>query len=152
MSNNLHRVRDWIGRYGPAECGGLALAFLASFAARLFTRNALVAGYAAAWGETIGYASVMVLRDFLAEVRAAHGVHRSAVTHAGTVAAGLATEFGPAGVLDTFVTRPFAMALGVRLFGPVLGLIAGKISADVLFYAPVIYTYEWRRRRKAKVR
>jgi hypothetical protein len=148
----VDRLRDWLARYGPAECGGLVLAFAASFGARHMTRSAIVAGYAAAWGETIGYASVMVLRDFIAETRAAHSARHGAVRHAGNVAVGLATEFGPAGVIDTFITRPFAMTLGVRLLGPVLGLVVGKLSADVLFYAPVIYTYEWRKRRRARMR
>ena len=135
-----HRVRDWIARYGPAECGGLALAFVASFVARRMTEHAIIAGYAAAWGETIGYAGVMVVRDYLAE------------RHIGTVTTDLITEFGPAGIIDTFVTRPFAMTLGVRFLGPVLGLVVGKISADVIFYAPVICMYEWRKRRRARLR
>lgn len=124
------------------------LAFLASFAARRATHNAVVIAYAAAWGETLGYATVMVVRDFVTEVR---NHHRTAARHAGAVGMGLLTEFGPAGVMDTFLTRPFAMGLGVRLFGPVLGLIVGKIGADVVFYAPVIYMYEWRKRHRLPV-
>lgn len=139
------KLRDWLSRYGPAEIGGLVLAFVASMTVRRLTRNAIASAYAAAWGETIGYASVIIVRDVITELR--HH-RRSATRHATTVATGLVTEFGPAGVIDTLLTRPFAMALGIRLFGTVLGLVVGKIMADVVFYAPVIYMYEWRKRRR----
>ena len=62
------------------------------------------------------------------------------------VATGLLAEFGPAAIIDTFVTRPFAMGVGMRLFGPRLGLLAGKLAADMVFYLPVILMYERRKR------
>ena len=136
---NKRRVLDWFLRYAPAEIGGILFAFLASFAVRHATHNAVASAYAAAWGETIGYAAVMLVRDL------ASGTHGT-----GHVVLGVLTEFGPAGVVDTFVTRPLAMALGVRFFGPVLGIVVGKVSADVLFYGPVIYMYEWRRRKRGR--
>ena len=64
---------------------------------------------------------------------------------------GLAAEFGPAGALDTFVTRPLAMALGTRAFGLPLGVIVGKFAADLLFYVPVIIVYERRKRRRDRI-
>jgi hypothetical protein len=33
-----------------------------------------------------------------------------------------------------------------------LGIVAGKLVADVVFYLPVIYTYERRRRRAVRDR
>ena len=142
-------VRDWLLRYGPAEVAGIALAFIASFTVRHATRSAILGAYAAAWGETIGYGAVVTTRDFLAELRESRRRGRKAtVRDAGTVATGLLTEFGPAGVIDTFVTRPLAMAVGSRLLGPVFGLVFGKITADLLFYGPVVYMYERRKRRR----
>ena len=142
-------LHDWLLRYGPAEVAGITLAFVASFAVRHTTHSALLGAYAAAWGETIGYASVMATRDLIAELRESRRRGRKTpVRDAGNVATGLLAEFGPAGVIDTFVTRPFTMALGVRQFGPVAGLIFGKITADLLFYGPVVYVYERRKRRR----
>jgi hypothetical protein len=44
------------------------------------------------------------------------------------------------------------MGIGAHLLGPQLGLIAGKLAADVFFYVPTIFMYErkkrWRRRRQ----
>jgi hypothetical protein len=141
-----HRVREWLLRYGPAELAGLTLAFVASVVVRRSMHNAIAAGYAAAWGESLGYALVIIIRDYAAEMRASRHGRAAHVRHASNVATGLLAEFGPAGVLDTFVTRPLAMTLGIRVAGPVLGLVVGKIAADAVFYAPVIYMYERRKR------
>ena len=59
---------------------------------------------------------------------------------------GLVQEFGPSGILDTLFTRPLAMAAGIRWVGPHWGVLAGKVVADILFYIPVIFLYERRRR------
>ena len=144
-------MRDWVRRYGVAEVLGMALAFTASIVARRLGGNAIAAGYAAAWGETIGYAGLIIIRDYLRERRASRSRgHETPVRDAGVVAWGLVEEFGPASVMDTFVTRPLAMATGVRFLGPVLGIVAGKIAADALFYGPVIHMYERRKRRRAQ--
>ena len=60
---------------------------------------------------------------------------------------GLFLEFGPAELLDTGLVRPLAMAVCTRLLGWGLGIVAGKALADVVFYLPVIWMYERRRRR-----
>ena len=144
------RLREWLVRYGPAECGGLVFAFAASVIVRHFvgpTHSAVAAAYAAAWGEMIGYAGVLIVRDFNAQTRLAQRSTRSlSARDAGLIASGLLAEFGPAGLVDTVITRPLMMALGLRLFGAAVGIVVGKVAADVLFYVPVIYMYE---RRKA---
>lgn len=143
-------VREWLARYGVAECGGITCALLGSVLVRHVTGNAVAAAYGAAWGESLGYSSVIITRDFLAERRVAHSEHHGfGLKSTGRVVSGLVAEFGPAGVLDTLVTRPLAMGAGVRFFGPRLGIIAGKLVADLLFYIPVVFMYErkkrWRR-------
>jgi len=145
------KLYQWLSRYGLAECAGITCALLGSFVVRRATGSAIAAAYAGAWGETIGYSSVIIGRDFIAEARATRATHRAfGFRDAGGVVAGLIAEFGPSGILDTLVIRPFAMGLGARLLGPHLGLLAGKVAADVLFYLPVIFIYErkkrWRRR------
>jgi hypothetical protein len=147
------KFAEWVRRYGLAECAGITCALLGSVVIRRLTGNAVAAAYGGAWGETLGYSSVIVGRDFSTGVRVARSAgRRFGVRSAAGVATDLLSEFGPAGALDTLVTRPLAMGLGVRLLGPMRGLVAGKLVADVLFYLPVIYMYERRkRRRQAKV-
>ena len=147
------KVYQWVSRYGLAECGGITCALLGSFIVRRWTGNAIAAAYGGAWGESIGYSAVIVGRDFLAAARARQASGRTfGVGSAAGVVAGLIAEFGPSGILDTFVVRPFTMGVGAHLLGPQLGLIAGKLAADVFFYVPTIFMYErkkqWLRRRQ----
>jgi hypothetical protein len=143
------KLAEWLRRYGLAECAGITCALLGSFVVRRLTGSAVAAAYGGAWGETLGYSSVIIGRDFFAAARGQRAVgRRFGARHAGGVATGLLAEFGPAGLIDTMLTRPFAMALGARLLGPERGLIAGKLAADIVFYLPVILIYERRKRRR----
>jgi hypothetical protein len=146
------RLAEWLRRYGPAECVGIACALIGSFVVRRATGNAIAAAYAGAWGETIGYSATIAGRDFFAEARTTRGSGRAlSIRNAGQVLAALLAEFGPAGVIDTMVTRPLAMGFGARLLGPERGLVAGKLVADVLFYLPVILMYERRMRLRRRI-
>lgn len=143
------KLRQWLRRYGVAECVGIGGALLGSFIVRHATHSAIAAAYGAAWGETIGYTAVIIIQDFLAESRAARSQRRElGLRGLRDMAADLLAEFGPAGLLDTLIVRPITMAVGTRLFGPHLGVIAGKLAADLLFYVPVIYMYERRKHRR----
>lgn len=145
------KLREWLKRYGVAECGGITCALLGSIIVRRVTGNAIAAAYGGAWGESLGYSAVIVGRDFLSASRAAHANRRPfGFRGAGGVVAALIAEFGPAGLLDTLIVRPLAMGVGARLLGPHWGVIAGKLAADIFFYAPTIFMYErtkhWRGR------
>jgi hypothetical protein len=141
------KVRDWLGRYGLAECVGISCALAGSFLVRRLTGSAIAAAYGGAWGETIGYSSVIVARDIASTAHSSRAAGRKLRPHdAVGLIRGLMIEFGAAGLLDTFLVRPFAMGVGQRFLGPERGLIAGKFAADIVFYIPVIYTYERRKR------
>ncbi|MEO7085234.1 MAG: hypothetical protein ABI442_00345 [Gemmatimonadaceae bacterium] len=145
------KVRDWLSRYGLAECVGITCALAGSFLVRRLTGSAVAAAYGGAWGETIGYSSVIIARDVASTAHSSRTRGRRLRVGDGIgVVKGLVIEFGPAGLLDTFVVRPFAMGVGQRFLGPVRGLIAGKLAADIVFYIPVIYTYERRKRSSAR--
>jgi len=141
------KIWEWLRRYGVAECAGITCALLGSFLVRRLTGSAIAAAYGAAWGESIGYGGTIIARDFLAMSRVTRAADRAfGIGDAGRVVTDLLAEFGPAGVLDTLVTRPLAMAIGTRLLGLPLGVVAGKVSADILFYLPVIFMYERKKR------
>jgi len=144
------KVWEWLRRYGVAECAGISCALLGSILVRNATGSAIAAAYGAAWGESIGYAGTIIGRDFLAMSRITRAADRAfSIGDARRLVTGLLAEFGPAGVLDTLLTRPLAMALGTRLLGLPFGVVAGKVSADILFYLPVIFMYERRKRWRA---
>jgi len=137
---------EWLVRYGVAEVAGLCTAIAGSFAARALTGSEIAAAYGGAMGENLGYYGVMIGREVMHDRHAAHEADRHyGVPGAARTARNLVFEFGIAEVLDSTVLRPLAMGLGVRFFGRSLGVVVGKLAADVTFYVPVICAYELRR-------
>jgi hypothetical protein len=62
------------------------------------------------------------------------------------VARDLFIEFGPAEALDSFLLRPASVFAGLSLAPhPALGIVAGKVAADLSFYAPAIVSHELQR-------
>lgn len=139
MSGMSGRVREWVGRYLVAELCGLTGALLAALASMTWAPDRLVvAAYASALGEGIGfYAGYLVVR-YLREDIAGSRRRRIAVIVAAAV-----VEFGPAEIIDTVLVRPAAMFAGSWATGNVVaGVLIGKIAADVIFYGLAITSYE----------
>jgi hypothetical protein len=127
----------WVRRYGPAEAACLVTMLAASVvAARLTTSPPLLAASAIA-GSTVGFYGVLVVtvgREQRRVIKAEQP--RYAARVASRTVLLLTAEFGAAELLDTFVWRPLLMVSAVVLLdAPVWGLLAGKVAADVLFYA-----------------
>jgi hypothetical protein len=136
------RVGEWVRRYGPAELLALIGALAGWLAADLATGNTFVAAYAAAIGDNVAYYGFLATR----EVRAQRTVAGSRLGAGARAFGALAIEFGPAEALDSLAVRPACVAVGVAALGPVAGVLAGKLVADLVFYVPVIVTYELRKR------
>ena len=102
----------------------------------LWTTAPVAIALAALVGESLGFYLVLAVTIYGEQasqtVTGSHGRGR-AVTR--TVALLLA-EFGPAELLDSLLIRPAALVLGVLVLpDPVWGLLAGKLVADLVFYA-----------------
>ena len=147
------RLKTWFQRYGPSELAAIAAAFCGSWLVLGATDSAVAAAYGASIGEAFGFYGSLVAREMIQEAYAA-GSRRAPFGLRQMAGAwrGLFLEFGPAELLDTGVIRPLAMGLATRSFGLGLGIVAGKLMADVAFYLPVIYTYEMRKRRALRDR
>lgn len=123
-------IRFWIIRYLPAEISGTAAMVVAGLAASAWTGNDAVVAVAALVGEIVGF--YIVLAATVAIEQARLGQRR---VFARTFML-LVAEFGGAELFDTLLVRPLALLVGVSLLkDPVAGLLAGKIVADVIFYA-----------------
>ena len=60
----------------------------------------------------------------------------------------LVLEFGAAEALDSLLLRPALMYAGMLLApNRALGVVAGKLAADLVFYVPTIISYELLHRR-----
>ena len=141
------RARMWIKRYGPSELAGIAMALGASWLVHRASGNEIAAAYGASIGEALGFYGSLVIRETIQEAyfagarRAPYGAFEMMRTWRS-----LFLEFGPAELLDTGLIRPLTIALCTGVLGWGLGIVAGKLLADVAFYLPVIWVYERRRR------
>lgn len=140
--------KEWLRRYIPAEVLGTILALLCAWVA--FARSgSFITATAAGWvGEGIGFYGYFISLELVANTR--HYNQRSlykqislAITAAST---NLLVEFLPAEIFDNFIIRPYLMYLLPHYVHPYpIGFLAGKFSADILFYALAIVGYELRK-------
>lgn len=122
----------WIVRYLPAELVGTAAMVIAGLVVATWTEAPALVALAALVGEIIGFYAVLAVTIYLEQSQVA-GTRRRAI---GRTAMLLVAEFGAAELLDTFLVRPAALMLGVWLIpDPVWGMLAGKVAADIVFYA-----------------
>ena len=122
----------WLVRYLPAEIVGTAAMVLAGLVVTIWTDNPAVIALAALVGEIIGFYTVLAITIYAEQVQ----VSQTARVAMGRTGLLLVAEFGIAEVLDTLLIRPAALMLGVWLLpDPLWGLLAGKIVADIVFYA-----------------
>jgi hypothetical protein len=131
----MARAGAWLRRYGPAELTALAGALAGYVLIEVATGNRAAAAFGAAAGDNVGYYGLLLAR----EITLRQSVRRALRE--------LALEFGPAEAVDGTIVRPACTALAAGLLGPA-GVLAAKLMADVVFYAPVIATYELRRSRQ----
>ena len=122
----------WLVRYLPAEIVGTAAMVLGGLVVTIWTDNAAVIALAALVGEIIGFYTVLAITIYAEQAQVAQTM-RAAIGRTGLL---LVAEFGVAELLDTLLIRPAALMLGVWLLpDPLWGLLAGKIVADIVFYA-----------------
>ena len=122
----------WVVRYLPAEIVGTATMVIAGITVTIWTDSPALIALAALAGEIVGFYAVLSVTIYLEQSQVA-STGRSAIGRTGLL---LIAEFGVAEVLDTALVRPAALMLGVWLLpDPVWGLLAGKIAADIVFYA-----------------
>ena len=134
----MARISEWFHRYAVAEVTRLVCALVAAIAVGR-TAGPAAAAIAGTLGEGVGFYGVILLRD----------VRRHGATW--RVARGLVVEFGLAEVGDTLAVRPLAMYGATVLAGDTLvGVLVGKVAADVVFYTVAIAGYELRKRLDAR--
>jgi hypothetical protein len=143
------KLREWAGRYLPAELLGATGALGAAGVAHAGSGSLASAAVAATVGESLGYYGCMAVREAVRH-HAGHRQHattrRLCLTGARTVQ-GLVLEFGPAELVDSVLARPFLTYAMLGLLGNLTaGVVAGKLAADLVFYCLAIAAYECRQR------
>lgn len=136
----------WLRRYLPAEIVATVCTILGGVIATLVFANPLLTALAGTWGENLGYYSTIAVTEFRRQ-RALAGHARAGSVLAVRTVRNLLLEFTGAELLDSFLLRPAAMYGAIALTGSLpLGLLLGKLAADVAFYLPTIVAYELRQR------
>lgn len=139
MAGWSERARGWVRRYLVAELTGLAVAIVTAVVVAYWSQFHMAAvAIAASLGETVGFYLGFLISQYRRGEIVGPLRQRIALTFSAA-----AVEFGPAEVADTFLVRPSLMFLGSLGTGNVLvGVLVGKIAADVVFYALSITSYE----------
>lgn len=122
----------WLRRYLPAEIAGTAALVLAGLAVAGAGVHPVVVTAAAVVGENLGFYGVLAVA-VLVEQRGRGRRGARAITATLVL---LAAEFSAAELLDSLLVRPGAITLALWLApDPFWALLAGKVAADLVFYA-----------------
>jgi hypothetical protein len=141
------KLREWVGRYLPAEVLGTVTALAAAWTVHAASDSLISAAVAGTIGESLGYYGCMVVREaFRNDTRHRHHGRRRRLWLTGTrTIRDLLIEFGPAELVDSLLARPLLMFLMPSLLHNfTAGIVAGKLAADVIFYGIAISAYELR--------
>lgn len=136
MSRIKKKLKEWLLRYGPAEVVGTIAAVLGSIIAHKITNNIVISAYIGSLSENLRFYLVMLSKEYRSYTKG----------HPWQIAKNLFLEFGLAEISDTFFIRPLFMGAGILFLGQGVGLIVGKLTADILFYLPTIVSYELRKK------
>ena len=149
------KVREWGRRYLAAEIAGTASALAAALTAHALTGSLAPAALAGSVAEGVAYYAV-ILRRTVGRVYAAHAGAAGPGRRLLRTGRGLLAEmsdFVAAELADTVLIRPGLIYLaagwagsGSAGAGVPVGLLIGKLLADLGFYAVVIPSYELRKR------
>ena len=138
------KIREWSSRYLLSEIIASVTAISAAIIADLFIKNSILTAIAGTWGENAGYYGSIVIRDILIS-RRKNGILK--IENYIRILKNLLLEFGIAEMLDSFFIRPFTMYFFSFVIKNIpIGILLGKLSADIIFYIPTIFSYELRKK------
>lgn len=143
------KAREWVLRYVPAEIMGTIAAVGVAVAVQHSFGRPVLSAVLGTIAETLAFYGFFIVRDL--RQHAWRNQHRPPLRRAGLSVGrtmhGIVMEFGPAECVDSLFVRPFCMIMGPVLLGNfAVGVFAGKLAADAVFYTCAICCYELRKR------
>ena len=144
------KIKEWLKRYLLAEIVGTVTALASASTFHLFSENLILVAYAGSIGEAYGFYFTVFIQNlvWLRKKQRVENIQFS-LTDIPKIISHLLLEFGPAGIIDGFLLRPFFMYLfPILLNNFTLGILIGKVTGDVAFYFLVILSYELKKRGK----
>ena len=165
------RIGGWLRRYLPAEIAGTTAALLGLTMALQAEQSMATTAVVGVWSEVIGFYSVIVVQEWLAEQRRCRQspgnsmpLHtwckqrspvfrtfctsvRQTIGFLSRLLRNLVLEFGAAELLDPLILRPALLMLAMQLLSDLpVALLAGKVTADLVFYTVTICSLEARKK------
>jgi hypothetical protein len=137
--------REWISRYGFAEICGTIGSYIGFYGAYLSLGSLVAASFGAAIGENVGFYGCIAVREIAQLRRSGRPMSTMAIMRIGRA---LVYEFGAAELIDFAIVRPGATLMAVSLLGGTVGVLVGKVAADIVFYSMAIFFFERRRVRE----
>ncbi len=138
------KFSEWVRRYLPCEIVGTVAELGAAVAVYLSTGSWAATAVAATVFATVGYYGIAYVNAVRWSMPATDRNWLARFATANVLAVrSVAVEFGPAEAVDSLAVRPAAYYVVPMLSGNVaLGLILGKVIADIGFYLCAIFSYE----------
>jgi len=151
-------LRKWIKRFLPAEVVGIISAIASAWVASSLGTHRVGVAFTASIAETVGFYLTIMVTDALLLRKQLKLEHHPLTLPALLLATikNMVLDFGLAELADSFVVRPLFMYLfPLWLKDYTMGIVAGKIVSDLVFYVPVIVagrirTHLSRKRAKSK--
>ncbi len=143
------KLIEWGARYLPLEIAATACSLAGGLGAAAIGMNAGIIAYAATWAENAGFYGYALAREVRRTVAGAPLTAMVLGPALLTSSRALIAEFGAAEVFDSFIVRPACMYVMPQITGHLaLGLVLGKVVADIAFYGLAVAAYEWGKSRR----
>lgn len=137
------KIRDWLHRYLFAEVLANVFSIVFAFGGKAFNSHPIAIGYLGAIGDNVGFYGVIALKDYGARLKSDGFNFKSLYK----TTRNIFIEFGPAEYLDSFILRPFFLALfPLYIDNFALAIFLGNMAANITFYIPTIFSYEMRKK------
>lgn len=137
------RLKEWFKEFLPAEILGTVTAVVAASIAHFFYDNGIFVAYIGSIGEALGfYLTLLIQRIVALRKKLPQDKKQIRLYDFSLIVANLVLEYGPAGIIDGLLLRPFFMYLfPILLANFTVGIIIGKLVGDVTFYVLVILSH-----------
>ena len=139
-----NKLKEWFKRYAIAELISLVFALVFSNLSMLIFNNVIISAFVATWASNIGFYGTIIYKDLKTMKKKEKKLRGMSFLK---LARNMLIEFGPAEYLDSFVIRPFYLALFPYLIDNYsLAITIGTILANITYYIPTIFSYEFRKK------
>ncbi len=140
------KIKRWVHRFLPAEVVGTIVAIVVSSLTHYYTNNLVIAAYAGSVCETIAFYTTIIIHDALIASKQLKEEGKTLSFRSfAYLLRNIVLDFSLAELMDSLLLRPFCMYIfPIWLRNYPFGILVGKIASDIVFYLPVIISYELR--------